>query len=199
MNKTAHIDNYKNLFQELRVMVEATEKNILDSNSFFSKHVNFFTKAFIVTLCAYLESYLKDALMVVIDETNNRLDKNPVPYNLVKWSLSSTSEKNDKKREEKLRFENFTINIKKKELDEFISGNPYRTESLFKNFGIDLGGDTTFQGQKDKLNAIVGKRNSIIHHNDEASDITFLDIVEHIDFSIEYIENIDRLIVHHAK
>lgn len=195
MNKTAHIDNYKILFQELKLMVEATEKKILDSDSFFSNHANFFTKSFIVTMCAYLESYLKDALMIVIVEMNNRLDKNRIPYNLVQWSISS--DKRELKNSELNK--NFSINIKKKELDEFISGNPYRTESLFKNFGIDLGGDTTFQGQKDKLNAIVGKRNSIIHHNDEASDITFLDIVGHIDFSIEYIENIDRLIVHHTK
>lgn len=195
MEKTAHIDNYRNLFHELKVMVEATEKKILDSDDFFSNHANFFTKSFIVTMCAYLESYLKDALMIVIVEMNNRLDKNRIPYNLVQWSISS--DKRELKNSELNK--NFSINIKNKELDEFISGNPYRTESLFKNFGIDLGGDTTFQGQKDKLNTIVGKRNSIIHHNDEASDITFLDIVGYIDFSIDYIKNIDRLIVHHTK
>lgn len=195
MNKTVHIDNYKKLFEELKIMVESTEKKILDSDDFFSNHANFFTKSFIVTMCAYLESYLKDALMIVIVEMNKRLDKNRIPYNLVQWSISS--DKRELKNSELNK--NFSINIKKKELDEFISGNPYRTESLFKNFGIDLGGDTTFQGQKDKLNAIVGKRNSIIHHNDEASDITFLDIVEHIDFAIKYIENIDRLITHHTQ
>jgi hypothetical protein len=195
MNKTAHIDNYKRLFEELKIMVESTEKKILDSDDFFSNHANFFTKSFIVTMCAYLESYLKDALMIVIAEMNNRLNKNRIPYNLVQWSISS--DKREVKNSELNK--NFYINIKRKELDEFISGNPYRTESLFKNFGIDLGGDTTFQGQKEKLNAIVGKRNSIIHHNDEASDITFRDIVEHIDFSIKYIENIDRLIIHHTE
>ena len=196
MNKTAHIDNYKKLFQELKVMVELTEKKILDSDSFFSGHANFFTKSFIVTMCAYLESYLKDALMIVIVEMNNRLDKNRIPYNLVKWSLSS-----DKRelKDKELKFKNLSIDVKKKELDDFISGNPYRTESLFKNFGIDLGEDAAFKEQKDRLNTIVGKRNSIIHHNDEASDISFLDIVEHIDFFIEYIENIDRLILHHTK
>lgn len=196
MNKTAHIDNYKKMFHELKVMVESTENKILDSDDFFSSHANFFTKSFIVTMCAYLESYLKDALMIVIVEMNNRLDKNLIPYNLVKWSLSS-----DKRelKDKELKFKNLSIDIKKKELDEFISGNPYRTESLFKNFGIDLGENSTFKEQKDRLNTIVGKRNSIIHHNDEASDISFLDIVEHIEFFIKYIENIDRLIAHHTK
>lgn len=195
MNKTAHIDNYKKLFQELKAMVESTEKKILESDSFFSSHANFFTKSFIVTMCAYLESYLKDALMIVIVEMNKRLDKNRIPYNLVQWSISS--DKREPKNSELNK--DFSINIKRKELDEFISGNPYKTASLFKNFGIDLGGDATFKEQKDRLNAIVGKRNSIVHHNDEASDISFLDIVEHIDFSIEYIENIDRLIIHRTK
>lgn len=198
MNKTAHIDNYTRLFQELKVMVEATERKILDSDGFFSSHANFFTKSFIVTMCAYLESYLKDALMVIIAEMNNRLDTNRIPYNLVKWSLSSDTDKRQLKDKE-FQFKNLTIDIKKRDLDEFISGNPYRTESLFKNFGIDLGQDATFKQQKDRLNSIIGKRNSIVHHNDEASDISLLDIVEQIDFFIEYIENIDRLIVYHTQ
>ncbi|MCX7096372.1 MAG: HEPN domain-containing protein [Methylococcales bacterium] len=198
MNKTAHIDNYKQLFEELRVMVLSTEEKILESDSFFSGHANFFTKSFVVTMCAYLESYLKDGLMVIIVEMNNRLDQNRIPYNLVKWSLSSDSDKKQLKDKE-LQFKNLKIDIKRKELDEFISGNPYRTESLFKNFGIDLGKDEIFKEQKDRLNAIIGKRNSIIHHNDEASDISLHDIVEHIDFFIGYVENVDRLIVEHIQ
>jgi hypothetical protein len=198
MNKTAHLDNYKQLFQELRVMVLSTEEKILESDSYFSSHANFFTKSFVVTMCAYLESYLKDVLMVIIDEMNNRLDQNSIPYNLVKWSLSSASDKKQLKGEE-LKFKTLKIDIKKKELDEFISGNPFRTENLFKNFGIDLGKDDVFKEQKDRINAIVGKRNSIIHYNDDASDLSLHDIVEHIELFIRYTENIDRIVVQHIK
>jgi hypothetical protein len=65
MNKTTHIDNYRKLFDDLRVMVQSTEKKILNSEDYFLNNANFFTKSFIVTMCAYLESYLKDALMVI--------------------------------------------------------------------------------------------------------------------------------------
>lgn len=195
MNKTTHIDNYRKLFDDLRVMVQSTEKKILNSEDYFLNNANFFTKSFIVTMCAYLESYLKDVLMLFIDNVNNRLLKNQVPYNLVKWSLSS-----DKKKEDKdSKFEHFCIDIDRKELDDYISGNPFRTATLFSKFGIDLNGNGVFQEQKDKLNAIIGKRNNIIHHNDEASDISLRDISEHIEFFVSYIENIDSLIVQHTK
>lgn len=203
MKKTAHIDNYKKMFHELKITVQSTENRILESDSFFSDNANFFTKSFIVIMCAYLESYLKDILMDVIDEMNDRLSKNRVPYNLIKWSLASKSDKKREEQEEKeeinIRFEKFSINIKRKELDEFISGNPYRTEILFNNFGINLKDDPTFKGHKVKLNSIIGKRNAIVHHNDAASDIAPNDIKEYIDFFIEYIENIDNLIVEHIK
>jgi hypothetical protein len=176
-------------------MVVTTESKVLDGDSsdiFFSINANFFTKSFVVIMCAYLESYLKDVLMVVVDEMNDRLNETKIPHNLIKWSLSP-----DKKDLKGAKFENLNIAIRRTELDDFISGNPYRTENLFKNFGINLSENDIFKNQKERVNSIVGKRNSIIHHNDNASDISFGDITAHIDFFIEYTKNIDNLVANH--
>jgi hypothetical protein len=141
-------------------------------------------------MCAYLESYLKDALMVIIDETNNKLNQSKLPHNLVRWSLNIEKELKDSDS----KFEDFKIPIKKKELDDFISGNPFRTKDLFKKLGINLGSDMLFNSQKERINAIVVKRNKIIHHNDNASDVSNNDLIENIKAIKEYLSNIDKLI-----
>ncbi|WP_227741951.1 HEPN domain-containing protein [Vibrio rotiferianus] len=41
------------------------------------------------------------------------------------------------------------------------------------------------------MNSIVNKRNSIIHHNDEASDITFSDLHTNIDTVLLYMKAIE--------
>ena len=195
MNRTVHFESYHDLFIELKGLVVTTESKVLDSDNpdaFFSNNANFFTKSFIVIMCAYLESYLKDVLMVVIGEMNDRLNETKIPHNLIKWSLSP-----DKKELKGAKFENLNIAISRTELDDFISGNPYRTETLFKNFGINLSENDVFKNQKERVNTIVRKRNSIIHHNNNASDISFGDITAHIDFFIEYTENIDNLVANH--
>jgi hypothetical protein len=112
---------------------------------------------------------------------------------LIKWSLKKDLKENE------LKFEDFNLDIKREKLDDFISGNPFKTENLFKNLGMNLGENSIFREQKDKLNTIISKRNNIIHHNDEASDISLKDISEHIEFFVSYIENIDSLIVQHTK
>lgn len=60
MNKTVHFESYHALFIELKEMVVTTESKVLDDDNpdiFFSNNANFFTKSFIVIMCAYLESY----------------------------------------------------------------------------------------------------------------------------------------------
>lgn len=92
------------------------------------------------------------------------------------------------------RFEDFKIKINKKELDDYISGSPHRTKDLFKKMGVNLDSDSIFNLHKDLVNTIVVKRNKIVHHNDDASDVTNDDLKKNIETIKEYIENLDKII-----
>jgi hypothetical protein len=41
-------------------------------------------------MCAYLEDFIKDISMMLVDEMNTRLKPAKIPYNLVKWSFDLT-------------------------------------------------------------------------------------------------------------
>lgn len=179
-------------------LVQATNEKIVDGeDSFFEDNINFYTKSFMVLMCAYLENYLKDILMHIINIMNNRLHENKIPFNLIKWSL-------DPNQEWKTKNENFTHflltidktgkNQHKKALDEFISGMPYRTEEIFKKFGIELHKNPQYFDQKQLIADIVNKRNQIMHHNDEASDISLGDIKNKIKEMQIYICIIDNIV-----
>lgn len=195
MDNTPHKASYVSQLDKLKEIIEIANSRIVSEtpDDFFQNNANFFTKSFLVIMCAYLESYLKDALMVIIDETNSKLNQSKLPHNLVRWSLNIEKELKDSD----LKFEDFKIPIKKKELDDFISGSPFRTKDLFKKLGINLESDALFNSQKERINAIVVKRNKIIHHNDDASDVSNSDLIENIKSITEYIKNMDKLICGH--
>lgn len=197
MDKTTHQESYILQLEKLKTIIDATNSRIIADppDILIHENANFFTKAFLVTMCAYLESYLKDVLMVIIDELNIRLSATKLPHNLVKWSLNVDKEF----KENEFKYESLKIGIKKKELDEYISGNPYKTKDLFKKFGIDLEKDSLFNAQKEEINLIVVKRNKILHHNDEASDVTNKDLIENIKSLTNYIANIDTLVCKHLE
>jgi hypothetical protein len=144
-----------------------------------------------VMMCAYLEDFIKDISMMLVDEMNTRLKPAKIPYNLVKWSFDLKGDW----RKEKEKFEPFTLKIKKKDLDEFTSGMPHKTADLFRKLGIDLSKNIVFETQKEQITLIVVKRNNIIHHNDSASDIAFSDILSNIGFIKSYIENISQVVL----
>ena len=195
MDNTNHKEAYIAQLVNLKGIIEVANSRIVSEtpDDFFQANANFFTKSFLVIMCAYLESYLKDALMVIIDETNNKLNDSKLPHNLVRWSLNIEKEL----KEAECKFEDFKIPIKKKELDDFISGSPFRTKDLFKKFGVNLEGNAMFNSHKERINAIVVKRNKIIHHNDSASDVSNSDLIVNIEAIVEYISNIDQVICRH--
>lgn len=195
MDNTVHKASYTLQLDRLKEIIEITNGRIVSDvpDEFFQNNVNFFNKSFLVIMCAYLESYLKDALMVIIDAANEKLNESKLPFNLIKWSLNIEKEMKDSD----LKFESFKIGIKKKELDDFISGNPFRTKDLFKKLGIDIETDALFNSQKEGINAIVVKRNKIIHHNDDASDVSNNDLLQNIVSLNEYIANLDSIICQH--
>ena len=195
-NNSSVLATYIALLHELDLLNSETENKVICDNpdSFITKNVNFFTKSFMITLCAYLESFLKDITMTVVDNTNQKLAISKIAYNLVKWSVLKKKELGELNDNE-LNFEDLKIKITKKELDDFISGSPYKTEKLFKKIGIKLHEDSTYLRQKEKIISIVEKRNKIVHHNDSASDISFSDIRSNIIVINEYMENLNKLIL----
>lgn len=193
-----------NSYNDLLEKINSLNKTIGDCNNilisdqpidFVYENANFLTKSFLVNLCGYLETYLKDVLEILIIEYNNRLNQQKVPYNLVRWNIEQKS--NSKSRVSSLlddkhcRDENIELKLKKKDLDSFISGNPFRTRELFKMFGVDLEKNLTFNSMKELIKTIVEKRNNILHHNDDASDIGNQDILKYIEEFIIYSKIID--------
>ncbi len=195
MDKTTYLDTYIEQYTKLAEIIETTNKRLLseEPDKLIEENVNFFTKSFLVMMCAYLESYIKDALMVVIDDVNSKLNSTKIPHNLIKWTLNIEKEF----KESDSRFEELKIKLKKKELDDYISGNPFKTKDLFKKFGIPLDKSENYNSLKDIVNSIVVKRNKVVHHNDDASDISNKDLNDFIEILKNYLENLDKEICKH--
>ena len=187
------LNNYVSLLDELYNLVDITEKKVIndEDDTLVKNNVNFFTKSFTITLCAYLESFIKDISMDYINYYNNKLASLNIPHNIIKWSISKKSELIEINNSD-LKYENLKINIEKNELDNFISGSPYRTEKLYKKFGIELYKNTTYQIFKENIISIIEKRNKIIHHNDNASDLSFADIKNNIITVKSYLEVLEK-------
>ncbi|WP_324069944.1 MAG: HEPN domain-containing protein [Flavobacterium sp.] len=195
------------VFKNFEEKLHDLERTVKDCNdiiisdepiTFVYENANFLTKSFLISLCGYLETYLKDVLEVLIMDYNERIARENFPYNLIRWSIenkensdSKVSSLLDKK---KSRFESLSLKIKKKDLDSFISGNPFRTKELFSMFGINLDDVDYYNKNKDTVNQIVTKRNNVLHHNDDASDLSNLDILQYINEVKRYCNNLDQQI-----
>lgn len=192
MSRNDQTDIYKKyleLYDDLRTIVRETEKRITQvdaaPDSFFSENYNFMTKAFLINICIYLESYIKDIVCHKINSINGILARSEIPYNLVKWSIQFPKDLKDAD----LRFENMKISIKRQDIDSYVSGNPYKTLRLLKRLGFDL---EISQERLELIDSIVKKRNQIIHQNSDASDISLSDILRYIEQVLEYMLILDH-------
>lgn len=186
---TKLFNKYIDLYEKLIKLINESNKRVLaeESDGFIDSNINFFNKSFMVISCAYLESYLKEISWEMISEIEGKLKEQALPANLIRWSISG--EKFNKK---DITYENFMLGISKKDVDEQISGNVGKTISLFTKMGIDLNKNLEFEGYKEKISSIVTKRNNVIHHNDDASDVSFNDIIININIIKEYMKAIDK-------
>lgn len=195
------------VFKNFEEKLEDLEQTVIDCNniiisdeplSFVYENANFLTKSFLISLCGYLETYLKDALEVLIIDYNERITRENFPYNLVRWSIENKDKSDSKVQslldKKKTRFEDLSIKLKKKDLDAFISGNPFRTKELFTMFGINLDEIDYYNQNKDSVNQIVSKRNNVLHHNDDASDLSNQDILQYIIQIKNYCKKLDEQI-----
>ncbi|MDR6195960.1 HEPN domain-containing protein [Siphonobacter sp. SORGH_AS_0500] len=111
MIKTPYLDTYLKQLQQLKHIINSINKRIISEpvDDLIYENSNFFNKSFLVTMCAYLESYLKDSLMVIINEINSRLITAKLPHNLIRWHFQIDKEL----KENEIKYENLKIGIKK--------------------------------------------------------------------------------------
>jgi hypothetical protein len=179
-------ERYKKLFRKLQEIILVSKDRVIceEIDTLFIENINFFTKSYLISLCTYLEACLQDIAYVHAMEIGQRTKNARIPRNYLLWSL----DKEIKKKE--LAFEDIDIKPDKKEISNDLSGNPHKTIMLFRYLGIDLTNDERFNKNKDLVGTVVSKRNNIIHHNDEAMDISFDDLLNFIDVFMEYMEAI---------
>ena len=186
MNFQNFADKYENLARELDTILAEAEARITSGlpDEYFVRNVNFFTKSFLISLCCYLEAFLKEIANSHVALAQQRLLEAKIPRNLIGWSLKKNLP------EKEMQFNQFSLNITKKEIDDELSGNPFRTANCFKLLGIDLNSIAEFNDKKEIINAVVAKRNDIIHHNDTAASISLGDIRSYSAHFISYARTI---------
>jgi hypothetical protein len=178
----------KESLRELDAMATATEREVISGNhgvKLITDNVNFFTKSFLISLCAHLEMCIKDTVYSIAEDIDARLAHAAVPMSIVEWRYSQKTKKAEKENTSSL----CKIQLSKKEVDDLVSGNVYKTkESLFL-VGVDLASNRSeWETWKELIQTIVTRRNNIVHHNDDASDLSFSDIRAYIQSVHKYLD-----------
>lgn len=178
-------EKYEGLLTTLKEIINQSQGRVLteEPDEIFSNNVNFFVKSYLINTCTYLEAYLQDVAFEHTNRISQRLKEASVPHNFLYWKLAKEVKDKD------LAFKDANYRFNKKEISDAISGNPYKTIKAFQLIGIDLKLNEKFNEHKE----IVNKRNSIIHHNDDASDISFSDLLFNINVFLEYMTSIEEI------
>lgn len=191
MNHSDIVSSCKNNLSELLSMVSATELAVLnedEGNRLVLENINFFTKSFLLTLCSNLETCIKDVIHSIGSDIDAKLTTANIPLNIVEWRYNTKNKKSQNSNVQ----ETFKISMSRKDVDDLVSGNVYRTKDAFLIVGVDLASDLpTWETWKELIQSIVNRRNNIVHHNDDASDLSFGDIKTYIRSIDEYLSFID--------
>jgi len=192
MNFSDVIAECKSSLKELDAMVTAIEHEVITGNhgiELITNNVNFFTKSFLITLCAHLEMGIKDIVFAVAKNIDSRLSIAAIPTSIVEWRYGPKNKKQEKCNP----ISRFGIGLTKKEVDELVSGNVYRTRDALSLVGVDLTYKIAdWEAWKELIQTIVTRRNNIVHHNDDASDLSFGDIRLYIKKINEYFDFINE-------
>lgn len=184
---------YTDLLHSIKSIIDVTEKRLLaeEPDKFFQDNMNFFVKAYLITICTYLESYLKDIAYCRVEVVSEKLKQVYIPSNIVHWFVSGFKDVKTPI------YETLSLKIKKKDLGDQLSASPYKTVAAFKLIGVELEKVAVFESQRELIGGMVNKRNNVIHHNDDASDVTFLDLRNHIDRVHVYMDAITSVVREH--
>lgn len=186
------LKKYEMQYTELKSLAELFRQRALDDHPdrLIAENTNFLSKSFLVVSCAYLESFLKEAALHIVDCLESRLKSARIPQNAIKWTLKNEAGYKACKDE----YRNLTIGITSKEIDDEVSGNPWRTKDFFQILGFNLAeSEKEWKAQKEVIQSIITKRNKVVHHNDHASDVTLDDIASNIDVLTKYLVFISRI------
>lgn len=184
MTKSETYQKYETLFLDLKLIISESEHRVIckQPDELFLDNVNFFVKSYLISICSYLEAMLQDLAFIQAQEINSRVLNAKIPNNFMLWRIAD----NIKEKDKRWGYKTGNLFISKKEISNNISANPYRTLKLFSKLGINLNANDTFESNKDLVNTIVEKRNSIIHHNDRATSVSFGDLADYIDIILIY-------------
>ncbi|TGE76034.1 hypothetical protein C7Y70_20045 [Pseudoalteromonas sp. KS88] len=185
-----NFNKYKSLLLELKKVVSESEHRVVREvpDDLFIDNVNFFVKSYLISVCSYIEACLQDLAFLHTLNVTNKIKSANIPHNLIHWRTNPNFKKHHYK------YSNFVLDVTKKDISESISANPYKTEKLFQNLGVNLLNQQAFLDNKELMHKIVEKRNNIVHHNDTAADVSFGDLKSYIDVSIEYMASIKEAV-----
>lgn len=168
------LQGYHRQLDRLRQVVELSMGRSMSDppDPLFYDNQNVFIKSYLVSACSMLEAFIQDVAIEYVLSVQERLNAANLPHNFVAWISE-----HDKA---KLEFKPFKGEKGKKDVSDMVSPNYWKTMKAFEKIGIDLSSSNigTF---KDYVTTIVEKRNKVVHHNDDASDLSFTDIMFAID------------------
>lgn len=188
MNLLATIKPFTEGLLELEAMVQETEREVIGNSSgipLIRNNVNFFTKSFLISACAHLEMCIKEIVFSVSQDIDARLSVAAVPPSILEWRL------NPKKKSDQAvgSPRSFSVSMTKKEIDDLVSGNVYRTKDALALVGVELIAEKDqWEPWRESVQSIVTRRNRIVHYNDDATDISLGDIKSFIKTFLGYIE-----------
>lgn len=181
---------YEKLYVSLKLVIEESERRVLcnEPDGLMIDNVNFFVKSYLICICTYLESFLQDIAFDYASDINARLKKASLPHNYFLWRMAKDFKAKD------LNFSNVDLAVTKDDISKGLSANPYKTITLFKFLGVDLASEEDFRGNIGLVDMVVNKRNSIIHHNDRAADVSFLDLKSYVNIFMPYMKGVERAV-----
>lgn len=177
-------DKYIQLLETQRKILWESEKRVVadEPDSLLLDNVNYFVKSYLVNICTYLEAYLQDLAFSYCSNIAERVKTAQIPKNFVGWHVAGDIKGRD------LSYGYLDVTTNKKKISDELSGNPSRTIVLYRYLGLDLLANDEFCANKDVVYSYVDKRNNIIHHNDDAGDLSFSDLRQFIDVVLRYMD-----------
>lgn len=173
------LTNYIRQFDGLRIVVFESNNRIVsdEPDPLFFDNQNVFVKSYLVSACSILEAFIQDLIECFVNIIQTRINSANFPQNLVFWFAGH--EKGE------MAFGNFSAQKTKRDISDLVSPNFFKTAKAFERVGVNIQtSDVT--SKKDYILRIISKRNKIVHHNDNASDVSLTDIIDVIDNFKEY-------------
>ena len=187
------LNKYLSQLDNLEKIAKESSQRIIGGDTLFATHANVFVKSYLIMSCSILEAYLKEEVLDYIEEVDCLLSELKLAKNLLAWGMFPKQDDLYKKVVGN-EITVFSLGIDEKEIDDRLSANIDKTITAFRRCGVNIMDCPAFAAKKDLIASIVNKRNAAVHHNDDALDISFLDIVAWIDEIQDYMKGISSFI-----